>query len=139
MMTHCYYEVIHERGERMKIKRYFMSVVVASLLISCGGGSENRKAVSSEDGVVRVTTYDSQKFDADMYEAEAGLVKIEYILDGFQSHTLVIEGMEEDFKLEVGDEKTDLGEIELNAGRYILYCDIAGHRTSGMEAKLLVN
>tara|TARA_B100000287_G_scaffold205871_1_gene194231 strand:- start:19890 stop:20309 length:420 start_codon:yes stop_codon:yes gene_type:complete len=139
MMTHCYYEVIHERGEWMKIKRYFMSVVVASLLISCGGGSENRKAVSSEDGVVRVTTYDSQKFDADMYEAEAGLVKIEYILDGFQSHTLVIEGMEEDFKLEVGDEKTDLGEIELNAGRYILYCDIAGHRTSGMEAKLLVN
>ena len=123
----------------MKIKRYFMSVVVASLLISCGGGSENRKAVSSEDGVVRVTTYDSQKFDADMYEAEAGLVKIEYILDGFQSHTLVIEGMEEDFKLEVGDEKTDLGEIELKVGRYILYCDIAGHRTSGMEAKLLVN
>ena len=61
-----------------------------------------------------MTTYDSQKFDADMYEAEAGLVKIEYILDGFQSHTLVIEGMEEDFKLEVGDEKTDLGEIELN-------------------------
>ena len=116
-----------------------MSVVVASLLISCGGGSENRKAVSSEDGVVRVITYDSQKFNADMYEAEAGLVKIEYILDGFQSHTLVIEGMEEDFKLEVGDEKTDLGEIELNAGRYILYCDIAGHRTSGMEAKLLVN
>ena len=123
----------------MKIKRYFMSVVVASLLISCGGGSENRKAVSSEDGVVRVTTYDSQKFDADMYEAEAGLVKIEYILDGFQSHTLVIEGMEEDFKLEVGDEKADLGEIELKAGRYILYCDIAGHRSSGMEAKLLVN
>ena len=47
--------------------------------------------------------------------------------------------MEEDFKLEVGDEKTDLGEIELKAGRYILYCDIAGHRSSGMEAKLLVN
>ena len=77
--------------------------------------------------------------DAEMYEAEEGLVKIEYLLDGFQSHTLVIEGMEDDFKLEVGDEKTALGEIELKAGRYILYCDIAGHRTSGMEAKLLVS
>ena len=51
----------------------------------------------------------------------------------------MIEGMEDDFKLEVGDEKTALGEIELKAGRYILYCDIAGHRTSGMEGKLLVS
>ncbi|MEC7810289.1 MAG: hypothetical protein VYB07_03785 [Actinomycetota bacterium] len=123
----------------MKIKKYSCSVIAALLLISCGGGSEEKKVALSTDGVVRVTTYDSQKFDADMYEAEEGLVKIEYILDGFQSHTLVIEGMEDDFKLEVGDEKTDIGEIDLKAGRYILYCDIAGHRTSGMEAKLLVS
>ena len=74
-----------------------------------------------------------------MYEASEGLVKIEYVLDGFQSHTLVIEGMEDDFKLEVGSNKTDIGEIQLKAGRYILYCDVAGHRTSGMEAKLLVS
>ena len=123
----------------MKIKRYFMSVVVASLLISCGGGSENRKAVSSEDGVVRVTTYDSQKFDADMYEAEAGLCKCACACWSDSRLKNNIEGMEDDFKLEVGDEKTDIGEIDLKAGRYILYCDIAGHRTSGMEAKLLVS
>jgi len=29
--------------------------------------------------------------------------------------------------------------VQLKAGRYILYCDVAGHRTSGMEAKLLVS
>ena len=123
----------------MKIRKYIGTVMATLLLISCGGSAEKKTATPTTDGVVRVTTYDSQKFDADMYQAEEGLVKIEYLLDGFQSHTLVIEGMEDDFKLEVGDEKAALGEIELKAGRYILYCDIAGHRTSGMEAKLLVS
>ena len=113
-------------------------------MISCGGGSAESGSSSksespAEDGVIRVITYDSQKFDEDMYEASEGLVKIEYVLDGFQSHTLVIEGMEDDFKLEVGSNKTDIGEVQLKAGRYILYCDVAGHRTSGMEAKLLVS
>ncbi|HJM37553.1 MAG: hypothetical protein QGF06_02885 [Acidimicrobiales bacterium] len=123
----------------MKIRKYTGTIMATLLLISCGGSAEQKTAAPSMDGVVRVTTYDSQKFDADMYEAKEGLVQIEYLLDGFQSHTLVIEGMEDEFKLEVGDEKTAFGEIELKAGRYILYCDIAGHRTSGMEAKLLVS
>ena len=129
----------------MKLIKIAAPLLIASLLISCGGGSsENGSSTEktespSEEGVVRVITYDSQKFDADMYEVSEGLVKIEYVLDGFQSHTLVIEGMEDDFKLEVGSNKTDIGEIQLKAGRYILYCDVAGHRTSGMEAKLLVS
>ena len=129
----------------MKLNKIAATLLIASLLISCGGGSsENGSSTEktespSEEGVVRVITYDSQKFDADMYEVSEGLVKIEYVLDGFQSHTLVIEGMEDDFKLEVGSNKTDIGEVQLKAGRYILYCDVAGHRTSGMEAKLLVS
>ena len=128
----------------MKLNKIAATLLIASLLISCGGGSaENGSSAKTEspaeDGVVRVITYDSQKFDEDMYEASEGLVKIEYVLDGFQPHTLVIEGMEDDFKLEVGSNKTDIGEIQLKAGRYILYCDVAGHRTSGMEAKLLVS
>ena len=128
----------------MKPNKIAATLLIASLLISCGGGSaENDSSAKTEspveEGVVRVITYDSQKFDEEMYEASEGLVKIEYVLDGFQSHTLVIEGMEDDFKLEVGSNKTDIGEIQLKAGRYILYCDVAGHRTSGMEAKLLVS
>ena len=111
----------------MKLNKIAATLLIASLLISCGGGSsENGSSTEktespSEEGVVRVITYDSQKFDADMYEVSEGLVKIEYVLDGFQSHTLVIEGMEDDFKLEVGSNKTDIGEIQLKAGRYILY------------------
>ena len=128
----------------MKLNKIAATLLIASRLVSCGGGSAESGSSSksespAEDGVIRVITYDSQKFDEDMYEASEGLVKIEYVLDGFQSHTLVIEGMEDDFKLEVGSNKTDIGEVQLKAGRYILYCDVAGHRTSGMEAKLLVS
>ena len=128
----------------MKLNKIAGTLLIASLLISCGGcstenGTSAKTESPAEEGVVRVITYDSQKFDEEMYEASEGLVKIEYVLDGFQSHTLVIEGMEDDFKLEVGSNKTDIGEIQLKAGRYILYCDVAGHRTSGMEAKLLVS
>ena len=117
----------------MKLNKIAATLLIASLLISCGGGSAESGSSSksespAEDGVIRVITYDSQKFDEDMYEASEGLVKIE-----------VIEGMEDDFKLEVGSNKTDIGEVQLKAGRYILYCDVAGHRTSGMEAKLLVS
>ena len=128
----------------MKIRKCTGIVMAALLLISCGGSAE-KKPVAPPMRRFWESEFEGSKddlefyIDAEMYEAEEGLVKIEYLLDGFQSHTLVIEGMEDDFKLEVGDEKTALGEIELKAGRYILYCDIAGHRTSGMEAKLLVS
>tara|TARA_B110000438_G_C15750700_1_gene622804 strand:- start:1062 stop:1433 length:372 start_codon:yes stop_codon:yes gene_type:complete len=123
----------------MSFQKYLGVLLGLSVLISCGGSSENNTSTPVQDGTVRVITYDNQSFNDDLYEAEAGLVKIEYSLDGFQLHTLVIEGLEESLKLEVGDNKIDSGEIELEAGRYILYCDVAGHRGSGMEAKLLVS
>ena len=48
-------------------------------------------------------------------------------------------GHEDDFKLEVsrgGD--TDDGTIELEAGDYVFYCDVPGHRAAGMEGTLTV-
>ncbi len=41
-------------------------------------------------------------------------------------------------RLVVEDGGTDSGNLTLEPGRYILYCDIAGHRSSGMEARLTV-
>ena len=40
--------------------------------------------------------------------------------------------------LEVENGEPSTGSISLEPGRYILYCDVAGHRESGMEAQLLV-
>ncbi|MDP6867002.1 MAG: hypothetical protein QF844_00735, partial [Acidimicrobiales bacterium] len=67
-----------------------------------------------------------------------GDIVINYVLSGFQEHTLVVEGHEDELVLRVENGGTDSGTITLEAGRYILYCDIPGHREGGMEARLLV-
>ena len=112
---------------------------LALLAASCGGSSGGKTVSTAENGLLRVVAYDRQDFDADLYEAPAGEVKFELVLDGFQAHTLVVEGLEDDLRLVVGDEDVDSGSVSLQPGRYILYCDIAGHRSSGMEARLVVS
>jgi len=72
------------------------------------------------------------------FRAEAGPVHITYRNEGSIEHTLVIEGVA-GFKLDVttkGD--VDDGSVNLPAGTYTMYCDIAGHRQAGMEATLTV-
>lgn len=73
----------------------------------------------------------------DAYEVQADDVSVEYVNEGQTRHTLVVEGREEDFFLEVaanGD--VDQGTISLESGDYVLYCDVPGHRAAGMEATL---
>ena len=111
---------------------------LAFLLVSCGGPDGGGTVSVAEDGLLRVVAYDRQDFDADLYEASTGKIDIELVLDGFLAHTLVVEGLEAELRLEVGDDKVDSGTLTLAPGRYILYCDLAGHRSSGMEARLLV-
>ena len=72
---------------------------------------------------------DSLKFDEDSYETDAGCVEVTYTNDGSTAHNLLIEG-KSGFKLSVGD--VDTGTVELAAGNYELYCDLAGHEAAGM-------
>ncbi len=114
-------------------------VALAGLSASaCGGSGGGSTVVPAADGVLRIVGDDTQDFNADGYQIAAGEVTIEYTLDGFQEHTLVIEGREDEMRLAVENGGTDTGTITLEPGRYILYCDIAGHRIGGMEARLLV-
>ncbi len=114
-------------------------VALAGLSASaCGGSGGGSTVAPAADGVLRIVGDDTQDFNADGYQIAAGEVTIEYTLDGFQEHTLVIEGREDEMRLAVENGGTDTGTITLEPGRYILYCDIAGHRIGGMEARLLV-
>lgn len=114
-------------------------VAAAALLPSaCGGSGDTGTIQPAVDGVLRIVADDTQDLDADAYQVGAGEVTIEYVLSGFQEHTLVVEGREDDLRLVVENGGTDTGTITLEPGRYILYCDIAGHREGGMEARLLV-
>lgn len=111
--------------------------VTAATLAACGdqGGGDEEAACAPADSTVTVRGLDSLKFDADDYEAEAGCVEFRYVNDGNVAHTLLVEGHE--FELTIGD--TDEGALELPAGTYRIYCDIAGHVNAGMEAELTVS
>jgi|TARA_B100001750_G_C15084695_1_gene387687 uncharacterized cupredoxin-like copper-binding protein len=120
--------------------KWSVAAVVAAALMAtaCGGGGSDGTLEPSEDGVLRVVADDTMDFDADAYSAAAGEIAIEYVLSGFQEHTLVVEGYEDELALSVENGGSDSGTITLEAGRYTLYCDIPGHREGGMEARLLV-
>ena len=116
------------------------AVVATALLVgACGGGSGSSSvAVEPEDGVLRIVADDTHDFDADAYVVSAGELRVDYVQSGFQNHTLVIEGIEDQMRLEVENGGRDSGTVTLQPGRYIIYCDVAGHRDGGMEARLLV-
>lgn len=66
---------------------------------------------------------------------------IGFVLDnqGTVEHTWVIEGLEDEFKLETSSGgESDAGVFEVEPGEYTFYCDVPGHRSAGMEGTLTV-
>jgi plastocyanin len=112
------------------------------LLAGCGGDDSASSGSNGTGGTpadVVVHGTDDLKFDQASYTAKAGSQSIELINDGGQPHTLVIDKQKFD-KLEVSKKgDSDRGTATLPPGTYTIYCDIVGHRSAGMEAKLVVN
>ena len=102
---------------------------------ACGGSDDGASGCTPVDSELAVGAEDSLKFDEDSYDTDAGCVEVTYTNDGSTAHNLLIEG-ESGFKLSVGD--VDTGTVELAAGNYELYCDVAGHQAAGMVADLSV-
>jgi len=130
------------RPKKTAIVKPVGAIVATALLVgACGGGGDSGGssiAREPEEGVLRVVADDTNDFDADSYQVAAGDIRVEYVHSGFQNHTLVIEGLEGQLRLEVENGGQDFGTVTLQPGRYIIYCDVAGHRDGGMEARLLV-
>ena len=77
--------------------------------------------------------------DLKVPEAPAGTIMFSYVNEGQLQHTLLVAGREKELALAVskyGD--VSKGSIQLPSGNYVLYCDIPGHRTAGMEARFAV-
>ena len=103
---------------------------------AAAGGAEGGGAAAGPP--VKVVAQDI-KFPESRYEAKAGTIAFEYPNEGAALHTLVVEGHEDEMKLEANGGETDSGTIELEPGTYVLYCDVPGHRAAGMEAELVLS
>ncbi len=117
-----------------------LALIALVLVPACGGDDDAEEpSTPPTDADVTVVAEDALDFDEDGYTAPAGEITFAYDNGGSILHTLVVEGREDDLRLEVrsaGD--VDTGSIELEAGEYVLYCDVTGHRGGGMEATLTV-
>ena len=116
------------------------AAALAFTLAACGGDDSTTEDTTPTQGgepgtAVVVGAEDNLKFDKASYDAEAGEVEIEYKNNGSVAHTLLIKDVD-DFKLSIG--RTDSGTVELEAGTYEIYCDVAGHEAAGMVADLIV-
>jgi uncharacterized cupredoxin-like copper-binding protein len=111
------------------------ALALGALLTACGGDDDSAGDCTPADSKVEVTAEDSLKFDSESYDSGAGCIEITYKNGGSTSHNLLIDG-KSGFKLSVGD--VDKGTVELPAGTYELYCDVAGHRAT-MHADLNVS
>jgi uncharacterized cupredoxin-like copper-binding protein len=123
---------------RILIRTVAVAALIAMPLAACGGGSSTSGPLAGAD--VTVHAKDTLRFDKSSYEAKAGAIKIGYVNDGSLTHTLLIDGHPEFNKLEVTSKgQSQIGEAQLPAGTYELYCDIPGHRAAGMQASLVVS
>ncbi|MGE3618833.1 MAG: hypothetical protein AB7L84_00095 [Acidimicrobiia bacterium] len=124
-------------------------VALALVLSSCGDDGSDDGSVGGRDGGadpapatdgpvdLDVVAQDIH-FDRDDYATRPGTVRVRYTNEGSIRHTLVVEDVD-GFSLDVtGHGDVERGTLELEPGRYVLYCDVAGHRAAGMEARLEV-
>ncbi len=113
--------------------RSLAAATVGLTLAACG--SDDGASGCTPGPELTVGGEDDLQFDAETYETEAGCIEVTYINNGRVAHTLLVRG-ESGFKLSMGSE--DVGTIELPAGTFELYCDVAGHEAAGMVADLTV-
>lgn len=120
-----------------------VAVLVAGglALTGCGGsdsGTTDGASATPADVVARGN--DALKWDQKSYSAAAGSVTIELVNDGALPHTLLIEKVGAFKKLTVtGKGDTARGTATLEPGTYTIFCDVAGHRSAGMEAQLIIS
>ena len=118
---------------------------VGLLLGACGGSSGGGSASQPTTGAIDLTVKaldpgGKYSFDQKEYAAKAGTINVALVDAGNENHDLLVQGVDKKkFKLAVVPNETKAAAVELAAGTYTIYCDIAGHRQAGMEAKLVVS
>jgi plastocyanin len=115
-----------------------MALIAGPIFAGCGSGGSGSTGGTTGTPDVIVHAKSALKFDKDSYSASAGSVTLKYIDDDNALHTLEIDG-KSGFKLKVSSKgDTDADSVQLAAGTYTIYCNVPGHRSAGMEAKLTI-
>ena len=113
-----------------------VAVTMAGLLAGCGGGQADSPGDSSDADLMLTAT--EFAFEPSAPTVDGGQVTVAIDNEGSVPHTWVVEGMEDQLKLEADAGQVDSGTIELAPGAYTFYCEVPGHREAGMEGAVTV-
>ncbi|MDP7550498.1 MAG: hypothetical protein QF896_04800 [Acidimicrobiales bacterium] len=108
-----------------------VALAVFIALRGAGGG-----ASADPPGLVTVTATEFSYSPARIEATTDATLRLRN--DGAVYHDLRIEGID-DFSLEALPDEDATGSIELEAGSYVLFCSVPGHREAGMVAELQVS
>ena len=115
------------------MKSLTVAVLAVALLAGCGGGG----GVQVQGTKVTLTEY---KFDPKDITVQSGKATFTLVNSGTTSHDMVIADSSgkvigKSDVVQAGDSKVFTVD-DLAAGKYVIYCDLPGHRGSGMEGSL---
>jgi uncharacterized cupredoxin-like copper-binding protein len=110
----------------------------AALEATEGGGSEGGGGGGGGGAAADWVAVDIA-YDQAPTELAAGTVSASLTNEGAIEHNVVIEELGDEKILEAPPGQNDTAEVELEAGEYTFYCDVAGHREAGMEGTLTVS
>jgi len=135
----------HVRTSQLVLLMSLVLILIFSAgLITFGAGEAHEKGVESAAPTgpavasFEVDALPSLKFQADTFDAVAGINEIEYVDKG-GTHTLLFSDPSLSYFLLAVPAGPFKGKVELEAGKeYDIYCSIAGHREAGMEAVVRV-
>ena len=119
------------------------ALVALPLVAACGStsGTAAGKNTLPANPSITITGTDN-KFDAKAYTAKAGEVTFAYANKGNVSHSLLVKASD---GTRIGDRlflvpgKSAGLAVNLVPGVYEIYCDVPGHKESGMDASLTVS
>jgi plastocyanin len=126
-----------------------IAIIAPTALVACGGDDDDEQAATTEattaapsGGTTLQLAADpggAFKFDKKSLSAKAGTLTIEFDNPASVSHDVVIEqdGNELAKSDVISQSKTTVS-ATLQAGKYVFFCDIPGHREGGMEGTLTV-
>ncbi len=115
------------------------ALIVGTLVFAgCGSDSGATPYVAPTGPAIKTLSISAKNFafTPSALSAPAGILQID-LTSSAGNHDLVIQGLP-GFQLEVSGDTKASGKVLLKKGKYTFYCDIAGHRSSGMEGTLTV-
>lgn len=117
--------------------KLFALALLALALAGCG--SDDSSTSESARASLQVSETDFKLDPSTLNVDAAGTVTISAVNDGGTEHALEIEGpgVEEETDTIAPGESAEVT-VELQAGRYEMYCPIGNHRELGMEGTIVV-